>query len=156
MRNIYTCFFILSISSLIAGTNLDQQMSLQEKQQTGVVNLTLKQRKALSEWIDCNYNPKQSEPIAESKTKDQLYISIISMNGKQLILSDNTRWLVYPQDVPTASLWIAAATIQIVASPDPEYPFIMKNLSTQQSIRVQKMAPAPSSPNPTPYTPSSP
>jgi hypothetical protein len=60
--SILSALVCIGSAELLAGTNFDQQMSLQEKQQTGVVNLTLKQRMALASWIDNNYTSKTPLP----------------------------------------------------------------------------------------------
>jgi hypothetical protein len=166
-------FFVCTIFSLFvsnafcASTNLDQQMSLQDKQLTGVVNLTLKQKQALAAWIDKNYVPlgqaQQAQecpssamdtpqaPSSSMKPSD-LTLSINAQNGQQLILSDSTRWQIHPQDVNIASLWLTPSHISIKPGTDPAYPYILTNLTTNQSIRAKQIAPAPAqaptTPNP--------
>ncbi|NDE83016.1 MAG: hypothetical protein EB051_05340, partial [Chlamydiia bacterium] len=58
ISSFYMCsLFCLITAGSMAATNLDQQMSLQDKQQTGIVNLSLKQRQSLALWIDRYYVP---------------------------------------------------------------------------------------------------
>ncbi|MBM3207841.1 MAG: hypothetical protein FJZ57_04470 [Chlamydiae bacterium] len=189
--SILSVLLCIGSGHLFADTNFDQQMSLQEKQQTGVVNLTLKQRVALAAWIDKNYNPKKpsqpstncppqqapapgapammpesamamqpqtpAEPSIELPTAPELpeynklgtvSISMVIMDGKQLSLSDDSRWLVYPQDVQIASLWLTPAIVIIKPGVDPDFNYYMTNTSTGQTIRVRKMAPGQTYENP--------
>lgn len=148
---------LIFVSSLHAATNLDQQMSLQEKQETGVVNMTQKQKKALAAWIDKNYLPmgqssssstssSQSSSAASQKSMDQMSNVTMSVNvqgGQELILSDSTRWQIQPQDVQVAGLWLTAAPISVKPSTDPDYPFILTNQQTNQSVRARQVASAP-------------
>ena len=181
--SILSVLLCMGSGHLFADTNFDQQMSLQEKQQTGIVNLTLKQRVALAAWIDKNYNPKipsppstncppqqgsgasasammpgsATEPSIQLPTAPELpeynksttvSISMVIMNGKQLSLSDDSRWLVYPQDVEIAALWLTPAIVTIKPGVDPEFNYYMTNTATGQTIRVRKMAPGQTFENP--------
>jgi len=133
---------ICATSPMLAATNLDQQMTLPEKQQTGVVNLTLKQKQALASWIDLNYMPmstlQQAPPVAQ---ENALSLSVNGQNGQQLILSDYTRWQVHPQDVTTSSAWIAAVPLTVKAGTDPMYPYVLTNTTTGQSVRAKQISP---------------
>ena len=153
MRTKTSIFFSLALLCAtvqsFAATNLDQQMSLQEKQQTGVVNLTLKQKQALANWIDKNYVPitgtqqipHQAAPQGPSNNSN-LSLSVNVQNGQQLILSDGTRWQVHPQDVKTSSIWITPAPIMVMTGTDPSYPYVLTNQTTNQSVRAKQIAPA--------------
>lgn len=165
-----TIFSLFVSEAISASTNLDQQMSLLDKQLTGVVNLTLKQKQALAAWIDKNYVPlaqaqqvpecpsnaleTQQAPSSPAKPSD-LTLSINAQNGQQLILSDSTRWQIHPQDVNIASLWLTPSQVSIKPSNDPTYPFVLTNLATNQSVRAKQITPppipaAPATPNLTP------
>ena len=160
---------ILSLAApLMASTNLDQQMSLQDKQQTGVVNLTLKQRQALASWIDKHYTPIGQAPLPQEATQppsqmmqqpsmqqntpsQSLSLTINLNNGAELILSDATRWQIHPQDVVISSVWIAPSALSVAAGTDPSYPFVITNLSSKQSVRAKQVVPAsPMTPTQTP------
>ncbi|MCX6990267.1 MAG: hypothetical protein NTX49_04285 [Chlamydiae bacterium] len=144
----YGIALICATSPMLAATNLDQQMTLPEKQQTGVVNLTLKQKQALASWIDLNYMPmstlQQAPPVAQDNA---LSLSVNAQNGQQLILSDYTRWQVHPQDVTTSSAWIAAVPLTVKAGTDPMYPYVLTNTTTGQSVRAKQISPG-SAPTP--------
>lgn len=169
MRKSIILSVILSLAApLMASTNLDQQMSLQDKQQTGVVNLTLKQRQALASWIDKHYTPigqsplpqqpqapqqppsqMMQQPSMQQNTPNQsLSLTINLNNGAELILSDATRWQIHPQDVVISSVWIAPSALSVAAGTDPSYPFVITNLSSKQSVRAKQVVPA------SPMTPS--
>lgn len=153
MRSKTTVF--LSVAMLMvsaqsfAATNLDQQMSLQEKQQTGVVNLTMKQKQALAGWIDKNYvligsstqMPNQAPSQAPS-TDSNLTLSVNVQNGQQIILSDGTRWQIQPQDVKTSAVWLTPVPILVMQGTDPNYPYVLTNQSSNQSVRAKQIAPA--------------
>jgi hypothetical protein len=138
----YGIALICATSPMLAATNLDQQMTLPEKQQTGVVNLTLKQKQALASWIDLNYMPmstlQQAPPVAQN---NDLSLTVNAQNGQQLILSDYTRWQVHPQDVTTSSAWIAAVPLTVKAGTDPMYPYVLTNTTTGQSVRAKQISP---------------
>ena len=142
----------LATSSLLAVTNLDQQMTLQEKQQTGVVNLTLKQKQALAAWIDGHYtltseaqssNPTQPAQPNAAMQEHALTLSVNSQNGQQLLLSDGSRWQIHPQDVKISSIWLTPITVGLKRGTDPNFPYIITNLSTNQSVRAKQISPAP-------------
>jgi hypothetical protein len=139
---------VMATAPLLAATNLDQQMTLQEKQQTGVVNLTLKQKQALALWIDARYTPitESQAPSPQPNTPapiSTLTLNVNVQNGQQLILSDGTRWQVHPQDVKTSSIWLTPIPITVKKGTDPNYPYVITNQSTNQSIRAKPIAPAP-------------
>ncbi|NDD57767.1 MAG: hypothetical protein EBZ47_00735 [Chlamydiae bacterium] len=151
--------FIGASSILSAATDLESQMTLQEKQQTGVVNLSKKQRLALAAWIDENYVPKSQSPSLQEElslqpnppmtqysfgTTDavgQLSISMNLQGGQQLVLSDSTRWQIQPQDVGITSLWLSPAPITLRQGTDTNYPFILTNLYSNQSVRAKQIVP---------------
>jgi len=184
--SILSALVCIGSAELLAGTNFDQQMSLQEKQQTGVVNLTLKQRMALASWIDNNYTSKTPLPpnpscreaqaplaaaqapnssqqgpltletapdLPEYNDSNTVSISMILMDGQQISLSNDSRWLVYPQDISIAALWLSPSIVKIHPGVDPEYNYYMTNTSTNQTIRVKKMAPGQTYANPLPQQP---
>jgi len=153
MRSKTTVFLSVAMLMLsaqsFAATNLDQQMSLQEKQQTGVVNLTLKQKQALASWIDKNYVPvgantqmPNQAPSQAPSTNSDLTLSVNVQNGQQIILSDGTRWQIHPQDVKTSSVWLTPVPIMVMPGSDPSYPYVLTNQSTNQSVRAKQIAPA--------------
>lgn len=148
-------FILCAAAPIFGATNLDLQMSLQDKQQTGVVNLTLKQKQALASWIDQHYvlasSPPSSTPAPvetapkapamQEKPSSSLSLNINLNNGQELILSDSTRWQVHPQDTAVSTVWIAPSALSVKPGTDPSYPFIITNLSSNQSVRARQVVP---------------
>ena len=146
----YSFFFVTS--SVIAETNLDQQMSLQDKQQTGIVNLTLKQRQALGMWIDHHYQPINDTSSTESAELQNLNKSSIKPpldnpvqymlvqnlgKGQELILSDRSQWIIHPEDLSISQGWKESTKISIEHGFDAGFPFILMNLDTHQSVKAR-------------------
>lgn len=131
-RIIFIATFLVCSSNLFATTNLDMQMSATEKAQTGVSTLTPNQKQALAQWIDNHYtlNPTTSQ--------SGLSLSANFRNGQELMLSDDSRWLVNPSDIPISSLWITPFAVQVTPNNDPNYPWTITNLTTNQSIKAKK------------------
>lgn len=169
-KSIFLGFMLLSAAPAFTSTNLDQQMSLQDKQLTGIVNLTLKQKQALGSWIDKHYVPMGQAPVQTApemtpqptppmpQAASQLSLNINLNNGQELVLSDMTRWQIHPQDVMLSSVWVAPSSLSVKPGTDPSYPFVITNLSSNQSVRAKQVVPAttPAAPAPstTPIAPS--
>jgi hypothetical protein len=132
-------------ASLHAAIILDEVMSLEDQKRTGVAYLTTNQRIALEDWLNKNCNC--TNRIAPPEAKKNLYVSINIDGGKKIQLNDNTIWDVNPHDYPISEAWLASIPIKIDPSDDPEYPFLLVNRNTGESIRVKKGV----APRPRPY-----
>lgn len=78
-------------------------------------------------------------PAATTEPLHTLTISIVSEDGSKLTLSDNTKYDVCPDDQGKAlGAGFSGGPVFIQASEDPEYPFKITNLGTEDSIRVKK------------------
>lgn len=136
----------------MAATNLDQQMSLQDKQQTGIVNLSLKQRQSLALWIDRYYVPID-DPSAQNGSKaetgeiskkqslssqSETFLLMKNLNGgKELILNDLRQWVIDPDDVSISQKWEESAQIRVEQGFDTAFPFILMNLKTDESVKAR-------------------
>lgn len=136
----------------MAATNLDQQMSLQDKQQTGIVNLTLKQRQSLALWIDRYYVPID-DPSAQNGSKaetgdiskkqslssqSETFLLMKNLNGgKQLILNDLRQWVIDPEDVSITQKWEESAQIRVEQGFDTAFPFILMNMKTDEGVKAR-------------------
>ena len=133
--------FILSSCPLLSFTNLDNQMSLIDKEQTGVVNLSLKQREALGAWIDKHYVPIGKQPAAPSSTEEaqasSLTIAGNVQGGDIITLSNGTMYAIHPSDTSISSVWVAPSPITIEEGQDEQYPIILKNEATQERVRAK-------------------
>jgi hypothetical protein len=136
-------FLIFSLSCLTLAFShvqaqqivLDDVMSQEEQQKTGVSNLSLDQKVALEAWLNKTFAAK----IKEKETEGQLSLSINIDNGQKLQLSDNSIWEVNPNDVPTAAVWIIPFPVKIVPSNDPEYPSLIVNLNSGVSVKAKML-----------------
>lgn len=134
---LFVTYLVLS-SSLQAQILLDQVMSKEEQQKTGVANLSVKQKIALEAWLNKNFVLKQPAKSSD----EQLTLSINIDNGKKLQLSDNSLWEVSPEDISTAAIWITPFPIQISKSNDPDYPYLLVNKNTHTSVKARKISTA--------------
>lgn len=125
----------LAVSSLHAQFMLDDVMSKEDQQKTGVATLSAKQKIALEAWLNKNFVLKQQEQNVATPT---LSLAININNGKKLVLSDNSIWEVAPSDVPTSSVWITPFPIKITPSNDPNYPFLLTNVNDGVSVKARK------------------
>jgi hypothetical protein len=143
---------------------LDDVMDKEEQKQTGVYGLTAKQKMALELWLNKNFivkavpTPERSAPL--------LTLSINIDNGRQLQLSDNSIWDVAPDDVARAAGWITPFQIRVIPSGQSDYPALLTNLDSNESIKArpgairnsppprnktpEKPRPIPTTPQPTP------
>ena len=128
--------FLLSALTLQAQIILDQVMSKEEQKKTGVANLSANQKIALEAWLNQTFVLKQPDKT----TNAQLSLSINIDNGQKLQLSDNSIWEVSPNDVPTAAIWITPFPIKISQSNDPDYPYLLVNTTTGQSVKARKVS----------------
>lgn len=139
-------FFLLSSLVCIpyllcANIILDQAMSPEDQQKTGVAKLNHKQKIALETWLNENFTAKEERTT--SPEKEPLSLSINIDNGQKLQLSDGSIWEVQPQDVDISAVWITPFPLQIEKSTNPTYPFLLKNTRTQMSVRVRKSSSSP-------------
>ncbi len=117
--------------SLYGAQDLDKVMPTHIQKQTGVDQLTPKQKKALSNWLHNNM------PV----TQESKYVSLSEniQNGKILKLSDGTYWEVAPTDQNISSAWLFPFPVEIVPSKLPGFPYKLINKNTGSSIFVQKL-----------------
>ncbi|MCX6986819.1 MAG: hypothetical protein NT065_01480 [Chlamydiae bacterium] len=153
ISSFYMCsLFCFITAGSMAATNLDQQMSLQDKQQTGIVNLTLKQRQSLALWIDRYYVPidDPSSPngskietgeISKNQSlsaQSETFLLMKNLNGgKQLILNDLRQWVIDPEDVSITQKWEESAQIRVEQGFDTAFPFILMNMKTDEGVKAR-------------------
>jgi hypothetical protein len=125
---------LLAVSPLVAQVKLDQLMSQDDQQKTGVVNLDASQKSALESWIDQNFTPK---PKNEKKS---LSLALNLNGGKKLLLSDHSLYEVAPSDVSISSAWLSPIDIQIVPSEDPNYPVRLINTDTGVGVKAKLLS----------------
>lgn len=113
---------------------LDQVMSTQEQEKTGINQLSRAQKLALEAWLNENFTLK----LKEQKSPSSLQLSINIDQGRELRLSDDSVWEVDPRDVSIASIWISPFELTITPSQDPNYPCLLTNRTTNASVRARQ------------------
>jgi len=84
---------------------------------------------------------KSAYKVEEEYSQKRVSIKEILSGGKIVVLDDNSRWIVQPTDYIFSGGWLSPSYVRVKfdgLSTD-EYPYSMRNLSTKQTIRVQKI-----------------
>lgn len=135
--NLQLFFSILCLYfPLQASTSLENLMSVEEKKNTGYSSLTKKQQTALDTWINTHFTLNKTPPEGNS-----LSLSVNIQNGKELILSDGSRWSVDPQDQTISSIWITPFPLKLIPNDNPNYPMTLLNLSSEEAVKVKAISP---------------
>jgi len=134
---------VLVASSLVAASMFDNEMSSQEKKQTGISRLSEKEKALLQNWIENHYE-KRAEPI-EGGTQENGTLQENLKNGSYIRLSNNTLWNIHPKDTPITQAWITPVEITVTSTGDADYPYKLTNSLTGSSVRARKAQEAPSS-----------
>jgi hypothetical protein len=134
----------LFCSQLPAQILLDEVMSRDEQQKTGVAKMSRTQKTALEAWLNKNFALKaQTEEHVSN-----LSLSINIDGGKKLELSDNSIWEIAPDDVQKSVVWITPFPVQISPSGDPDYPCLIINTNSGASVRARQINTSMSQPSP--------
>jgi hypothetical protein len=145
-RSIFFLLFAplaLIFSQLQAEILLDEVMSKEDQQKTGVKYLKREQKIALEQWLDQNFVLKTHAKVPEQK----LSLSINIDNGQKIRLSDNSLWEIAPNDVSIAAVWITPFPIKIMPSNDQDYPCLLVNADTGVSVKARQISPSAPNPN---------
>ncbi len=149
---------IAILALFFAAAALDSEMSEQDRKNTGVYKLSDKEKAALQQWIDANFQKKGA--VGESAPPQNVKggtptLSENLLNSQYLRLSDGTLWNVRPEDVPIAQSWITPVEIVVSQSSSAFYPYKLTNKVSGTSILVRKADKLPqASPSPPPPQPS--
>lgn len=148
MRNLsfkYTSILLclLSSSAFAKAIILGEVMTREEQHETGVDTLNAKQKQALQAWLDKNFVLKSDMEKEENEKEvpTALYLSQSIDNGTKLILSDDSMYLVSPEDVVYTSFWITPFPLRLEESDDPEYPVRIININNGKSIKARQIKP---------------
>jgi len=68
-----------------------------------------------------------------------LYLSFNFDSGSELELSDGSRWEIAADDTATTAIWLTPMEIEIKPSTDKDYPYLLKNLGTNQVVKAKKI-----------------
>jgi hypothetical protein len=127
--------FALAISPLAATPIvLDDVMTKEEQQKTGVSRLSFTQKVQLETWLNKKFVLKAQE---NPKTAD-LFLSINIENGRKIQLSDNSIWEIAPSDIQTASVWLLPFPVSVESNNDPDYPYTITNMNSGASVKARK------------------
>lgn len=156
-------FFLLLFLMVHAFSEIEfeEVMTRKQMEQTGIDQLNYTQKKALEEWINNNFEPKQSLV----KQNEQLYLSFNINEGEKLELSDGSTYEIAPEDRLYTIYWITPFPVKLGRSNNPKYPVKITNMNTGTSVKGrqvstqemlkeaearQKALPPPKQPQPTP------
>lgn len=134
----------LLLSPLQAQIVLDEVMSKEDQQKTGVASLSRAQKLALETWLNKNFVEKNVKEVAQP----ELSLSINIDHGQKLQLSDNSLWEIAPNDVQTSAVWITPFPVKITPSGDLDYPCLIVNLNSGASVKARPASSA-TMPSPT-------
>jgi hypothetical protein len=130
---------ILYSNKVLGTVRLNDVMSMDEQQKTGVVGLSAMQKKELESWINDKFVLK---PVATSSTT--IYLEQNMQSGAQLMFSDGSIYEIAPTDRSKTVFWLTPIPLNIEPSGDPNYPTKITNTLTKVSVNA-KMTRAPKS-----------
>ena len=84
-------------------------------------------------------SPKEEIAHATLEQKQDLTIQENLHGGKLLVLSDNSRWEVAPQDLHISETWIIPVPLKIEKSNNPSYPYQITNLNSRSTILARSL-----------------
>ncbi len=116
---------------------LNDAMTSEEKEQTGVNDLNYSQRMALQEWINTNFELKEDHP---QKRKEQLYLSLNIEDGAKLELSNGSTYEIAPEDHLYTAYWITPFPVMLGKSDNPDYPVLITNMNTGTSVSGKQIS----------------
>lgn len=120
---------------------INQFMTNEQQQKTGVQKLSKEERKELETWLQ-NYSLQSKSPNdSEAEKNFESFISQLSINAKGgafLILNNNSVWEVDPEDYILSSGWISPVKIRVMLDLGNPYPFKLLNMQSNQSVNAKK------------------
>ena len=127
---------------------LDEVMSKDKQIETGVSKLSKTQKQVLEAWLNATFVLK-TESVAKPQ---ELFLSINIDSGHQIQLSDGSLWDIAPEDVERASVWITPFPVRIAPSHNSEYPQMLINGVSGESVKARpaksvKQSPKPAQPS---------
>ncbi len=133
VKLLISLFSLYSLSC--AAVDLDSSMTSEEKKSTGYDSLTKQQKKELNLWLT-----KNTTLVKKSPEQTTLSLNINIEGGKELILSDGTKWEVAPEDQSISALWLTPVPLKLLANPSAEYPNLLVNLDAEKErVRVKQI-----------------
>jgi hypothetical protein len=137
MKRFIGLFLLFVILPIYAKIVLDDSMSSEQMEKTGVNQLNYSQKMALQEWINDNFDNKEGRP---KKDNEQLFLSLNFAEGEKLELSDGSTYEIDPDDRIYSKYWITPFPIMLGESDNPEYPVKIMNMNTGTSVNGREIS----------------
>ena len=132
LKLLISLFSLYSLSC--RALDLQSIMTQEEQKKTGFASLTKKEKKELNLWLTKNVTLIKKNP-----EKEFLSLNINIQNGRELILSDGSKWEVAPEDQKISSIWLTPIPLKLVTSDSQEYPHLLINLdSEKEQVKVRQ------------------
>lgn len=137
---------------------LNDVMTPDQQQKTGVDKLSRAQKNQLETWINDKFvlkpvatttpntppaatpSPAAPGPMPPTGLKD-LYVSENLDGGAKLQLSNGDTYEVHPSDRDISSAWLLPSNISIAPNKDPQYPINLTNTVSKTTVRTRKFDP---------------
>ena len=74
------------------------------------------------------------------RTRDEHWLHDKHDEGKTLILEDDSRWEVHPEDRSITARWLRGSTILVEHRPKEKYPFVLRNRTEGEVARANFQA----------------
>lgn len=139
LRNILLLsLFAVTASPLSAFYLLDDVMTREEQHRCGIDKLNAKQKMALENWLNANFDMKSGEEAVATRQVD---LSVNVNNGKMLRMVDGSLYEIHPSDVVYTALWITPFPLKITETDDLDYPYKITNTNTGRTVRAREVEP---------------
>lgn len=130
---------IASILFLYTGNVLGQLqvedvMTKEEQKKTGISKLNPDQKKEFETWLNQKFVLK-STPVSLAN----VYVSENLDSGSRLRLSDGSLYEVAPADIQYSAGWLLPFGVQLDKTQDLNYPYILTNPNSNQSVRAKQL-----------------
>lgn len=147
---LFTAWTHLSHGVLAKRITLNQVMSPEEQQATGVSRLSKQERDALEGWLTewaltwLNQAPETMEVSSSftdfAREKEKRAVTRVISNGTQLQLNDDSVWAIYSVDVQEVRNWLPKDPVDVSRSGDYAYPYLLTNQSTGRFAKAQMLS----------------
>jgi hypothetical protein len=144
-----TALFLYAAAQTINTTpSLNQIMTPDDQQKTGIDKLTPDERAQLEIWIQTYTQSKvaslQQKTTKAKKASMKPSFGVLTINvrgGQFLILMDSSVWEVAPDDIFTSSAWLSSIALEITydtSDPNAYFPFIIKNQYSGLTVHARQ------------------
>lgn len=127
-------FAALNSDKLSGLIKLNELMSQDEQQKTGVSKLSQMQKQELEKWMNEKFVLKSTNSETHPLTLEENLQS-----GSQLKLSDGSIYEIAPSDRSKTTFWLTPINMTVSASNDPLYPVLLTNTLTGVSVRAKQV-----------------